>query len=154
MFYINFADDWIWTADLWHWKRPPLYQLRHNHFLFRLLFTALAPAADSKETWLIWIFIALSFKRGALSITVNLTPRKLAHPSRNAGSLFVKFVLMGGSPGLVVMGRDSHSEVHGFESRHRILDGHFFTYICCKNCNVCLKRPKINEKEARIGPFF
>ena len=26
-----FADDWIRTADLWHWKRP-LYQLSHNHF--------------------------------------------------------------------------------------------------------------------------
>ena len=38
------------------------------------------------------------------------------------------------SPGLVVMGKDSHSEVRrGFESRHRILDGIFFTYICCKN---------------------
>ena len=31
---------------------------------------------------------------------------------------------------------------------------HFFTLICCKNCIVCLKRPKINEKEARVGPFF
>ena len=31
----------------------------------------------------------------------------------------------GGSPGLVVMGRDSRSEGRGFESRHRILDGHF-----------------------------
>ena len=31
----------------------------------------------------------------------------------------------------------------------------FFTYICCKNCNdVCLKRPKINKKEAGVGPFF
>jgi len=30
-----------------------------------------------------------------------------------------------------------------------------FTFICCKNCNdVCLKRPKINEKEAGVGPFF
>ena len=30
----------------------------------------------------------------------------------------------------------------------------FFTYICCKNCNdVCLKRPKINEKEAGVGPL-
>ena len=29
-----------------------------------------------------------------------------------------------------------------------------FTYICCKNCNdVCLKRPKINKKEAGVGPF-
>ena len=25
----------------------------------------------------------------------------------------------------MVMGRDSRSEVRGFESRHRILDGHF-----------------------------
>ena len=31
----------------------------------------------------------------------------------------------------------------------------FFTFICCKNCyDVCLKRPKINEKEAGFGPFF
>ena len=54
----------------------------------------------------------------------------------------------------MVMGRDSPSEGRGFKSRHCILDGHFFTYICCKNCNVCLKRPKINEKEAGVGPFF
>ena len=53
------------------------------------------------------------------------------------------------------MGRDSHSKGCGFESRYRILDGHFFIYICCKNCNdVCLKRSKINEKEAGVGPFF
>ena len=31
----------------------------------------------------------------------------------------------GGSPGLVVIGRDSRSKGRGFESRHRILDGHF-----------------------------
>ena len=32
---------------------------------------------------------------------------------------------------------------------------HFFTLICCKNFNdVCLKSPKINEKEAGVGPFF
>ena len=29
-----------------------------------------------------------------------------------------------------------------------------FTLICCKNCVVCLKRLKINEKEAGVGPFF
>ena len=57
------------------------------------------------------------------------------------------------SPGLVVMGRDSRSEGCGFESRHRIQYGHFFTYNCCKNCNICLKRQKIIEKEAGIGPF-
>jgi len=26
----NFANDWIWTSDLWSQKRP-LYQLSHNH---------------------------------------------------------------------------------------------------------------------------
>ena len=36
---------------------------------------------------------------------------------------------------------------HGFKSRLHILDGYFFTLICCKNCiDVCSKRPKINEK--------
>ena len=35
-----------------------------------------------------------------------------------------------------------------------ILDGHFFALICCKNCiDVCLKRLKINEKEAGDGHF-
>ena len=29
-----------------------------------------------------------------------------------------------------------------------------FALICCKNCTVCLKRPKINDiKEAEVGPF-
>ena len=53
----------------------------------------------------------------------------------------------------MVMGRDSRFEGHGFESRQRILNGYFFTYICCKNCIVCLKRLKINEKEAGDGTF-
>ena len=60
---------------------------------------------------------------------------------------------LGEISGLVVMGRDSHSKGRGFESQHQILDGGFFTYICCKNCNICLIRPKINEKEAGVGPF-
>ena len=32
--------------------------------------------------------------------------------------------ILGGSPGLVVMGDDSCSKGHGFESQRRILDGH------------------------------
>ena len=32
MFNINFADDWIRSADLWYRKRP-LYQLSQNHML-------------------------------------------------------------------------------------------------------------------------
>ena len=50
----------------------------------------------------------------------------------------------------MVMGRDSRSKGRGFKSGHCILDGRFSPYICCKNCNVCLKRPKINEKEAEV----
>ena len=30
----------------------------------------------------------------------------------------------------------------------------FFTLICCKNGIVCLKIPKVNEKEAGVGPFL
>ena len=30
------------------------------------------------------------------------------------------------------------SESHGFESKHRILDGHFLTSIECKNCKFGL----------------
>ena len=62
---------------------------------------------------------------------------------------------MGGRPGPLVMGGDSCFKGCGFESRHRLLDGHFFTYICGKNCNdVCLKRPKINDKRGRDWPIF
>ena len=63
---------------------------------------------------------------------------------------------MGGSPSLVVMGRDSHSEGLGFATQHHILDGNFFTFICRKKFTifVFLKRPKINEKEAGVGQFF
>ena len=43
----------------------------------------------------------------------------------------------------MVMGGDLCSEGCGLESRHHLLDGHFFTYICCKNDNdVCLKDQK------------
>ena len=51
----------------------------------------------------------------------------------------------------MVMGDDSCLKGHGFESQHHMLDGHFFTLICCKNCIVCLKGPKINEKEAGLA---
>ena len=53
----------------------------------------------------------------------------------------------------MVMGDDSCLKGCGFESWHNILDGHFFTLIFCKNCIVCLKRLKINKKEAGVGPF-
>ena len=63
-------------------------------------------------------------------------------------------LVAGGSPGLVVMGGDSCSKGCEFELWHHVQDGHFFTFICCKICIICLKRLKINEKEAGVGPFF
>ena len=46
----------------------------------------------------------------------------------------------------MVMGNNSCLRGCGFESRHHILDGHFFALICCKNCIVSLKRPKLTKK--------
>ena len=55
----------------------------------------------------------------------------------------------------MVMGGDSCSEGCGFESWHCIVAGHFFTNICCKNCNdVCLKRQKINYKRGQGWAIF
>ena len=54
----------------------------------------------------------------------------------------------------MVMGRDSRSEGHWLESRHHLLDGNFSHIFVVKICNVCLKRPKINKKEAGVGPFL
>ena len=47
--------------------------------------------------------------------------------------------VLGRRPGLVVMWGDSCSEGCEFESQHHILNGHFFTFICCKNCYVVWK---------------
>ena len=50
-----------------------------------------------------------------------------------------KVLIEGRSPGVVAKGGDSYSAGRGFESQHCILDGYFFTYICCKIVgNVCL----------------
>ena len=64
------------------------------------------------------------------------------------------FQLLGGSPGLVVMGDDSCSRGCEFESRRRILDGHFFTFICCKNCIVWLKKAEKERKRGQHWPIF
>jgi len=30
----------------------------------------------------------------------------------------------------------------------------FHIHICCKICNNCFEKMKINKKEAKVGPFF
>ena len=52
------------------------------------------------------------------------------------------------------MGGDSCSVGGGFESLHHILDRHFFTNICCKNCNVCLNRRKWTKKRPWMAQFL
>ena len=67
-----------------------------------------------------------------------------------------KYAIKGWSPGLVVMGDDSCSKGCGFELQCCKLDVHLdiFHIDLLENCIVCLKRLKINEKEAGVGPFF
>ena len=52
----------------------------------------------------------------------------------------------------VVMGADSCSRGRVFESQHRLLDSHFLTVICSKNCITCW-RLQTNVKEAGDGPI-
>ena len=54
---------------------------------------------------------------------------------------------------MVIRG-DSCTEGCGFESQYRILDGHCFTFTCCKNQKGLFDRMKINKKEAGNGPVF
>ena len=63
---------------------------------------------------------------------------------------------MGGSPGLVVMGTGKRLTFQRSWVRipAKYTGWTFFTYNCCKNCNDCFKRLKINNKEAGVGPFF
>ena len=49
----------------------------------------------------------------------------------------------------MVMGDDSCLRGRGFESQNCMQEMTFFTLIWCKNCIVCLKRPKINRKRGR-----
>ena len=71
--------------------------------------------------------ISMMERQTAVKCVFNLKRERLLKP-----------FYQGGSPGLVVMEGDSCSKGRGFEFRLRILDGHFFTFICCKSCNVCL----------------
>ena len=60
---------------------------------------------------------------------------------------------MGGSPGLVVMGGDSCSEGHGFESQHHILDG-YFSHLFVVKFVMIVGKDENKRKEAGNDPFF
>ena len=52
----------------------------------------------------------------------------------------------------MVMGDNSFLSGRGFKSWHHILDGHFFTLICCKNV-LFFEKTKNKHKEAGVSPF-
>ena len=57
---------------------------------------------------------------------------------------------MGGSPGIVVIGGDSRERGREFES----LDGLDTRWVIFSRADWCLKRPKMNGKEAGDGSFI
>ena len=62
-------------------------------------------------------------------------------------------IVRGGSPGLVVMGGDSCSRGHGFESQHHILDGLFSHFFVIK-IEMFVWKDENKQKEARDGPLL
>ena len=69
-------------------------------------------------------------------------------------TLLIEKVKTRNNPGLVVMGRDSLMKVVGSNTGAIYwMDMIFFTLICCKNCIVCLKRPKISKKRLGLADF-
>ena len=59
---------------------------------------------------------------------------------------------MGSSPGLVVMGGDSKFQRLSVRISAPFTGWTFFSFVCCKNCKVCLKRWKI--KRPGMSHFF
>ena len=62
--------------------------------------------------------------------------------------------MLGGSPGLVVIGRDSRSEGRGFESRQHILNGHFSHIFVVKIEMIFFKKTENKRKRGRDCPIL
>ena len=62
--------------------------------------------------------------------------------------------MLGGSPGLVVIGRDSRSEGRGFESRQHILNGHFSHIFVVKIEMIFFEKTENKRKRGRDCPIF
>ena len=58
------------------------------------------------------------------------------------------------SSGLVVMGGDSCSKGHVFNSQHHILDGHFFSYLFVVKFVLCVCKDENKWKRGQGWPVF
>ena len=85
------------------------------------LFSVQTTFADKVKSFLLNFFRELFLWMGTLTTSTSLT--------RSFSVCFTKNKSTGGSPGQVVMGGDSCSEGHGFESHHHTLDGIFHIYL-------------------------
>ena len=54
----------------------------------------------------------------------------------------------------MVMGENSCLRRRGFEFQRHLLDGHFFTLICCKKLYCLFEKTKDKQKRGRGWPNF
>ena len=64
-----------------------------------------------------------------------------------------KILIQYGSPGLLLMGRDSCSKGREFPSRHCILDGHF-SHLFVVKIVMCVGKDENKWKRGRVKPIF
>ena len=53
----------------------------------------------------------------------------------------------------MVMGMDSHSKGHGYESRHCILDGHF-SHVFLVELYCLIEKTENKQKRGQVGPVI
>ena len=111
----------------------PISQLSHSNVIRCFPFLAMMHtcSCSTHRTTSLKYYASIIIERQLvcfkLCIFTNLTSTGLYSKSSEA---------LGERTGLVVIGGDSCTDDRGFESQHRILDGHIFTYICTINFNV------------------
>ena len=59
-------------------------------------------------------------------------------------------LVLGGSPGLVDMGGNSHSKGSWFDSQHWIPDGAFLIFICCEIVKTMFELIEKNKKRLEM----
>ena len=104
------------------------------------------PIYGTVDDTLSWQFIGMSVDH-LYKLTLSSSKQMSFQLCKPTSSKFVRSKCIRCS-GLVVMGGDSCSNSREFESRHHLLDGYFFTYLCV------FEKAKIIKKEAEAGPFL